>query len=432
MAAAYEAAIEHLRRRGDVVGAGVMLREYGAFLKTVGSTERAERVTDEAVELLEPLGPSRELAAAYSSRAGNHMMAGRFAEWVRWTQALLDLADRLDLPEYRMRALQYRGIHRVMSGDLEGRGDLEEALRIGLELGLGTETAVAYINLADWVSSLDGTAASLVLTEEGIRFAERRGLGSNGMWLRAESTWRLFDLGRWDDVIEVSAEIRRWHADRGLTQPVVIAGTQEAAVRLYRGELDEAAEQMDELLPAAREIEDVQTYRPALATAGLIAVRRGRPEAAAALLEELEHDIDSGTYDRVYRMLDGTLLARALGDVARAARIARVHADFVPAYPVGQAILLASQAEVSEAKGEHAAALAAFDSVAEAWDALGHVFHRALALFGAARCLVALGRAPDAVPRALAAKAVFDSLGAGWLAAEAATIVAEASGPDAG
>ena len=236
-----------------------MLRDYGAFLKTVGATEHSERVTDEAVELLEPLGPSRELAAAYSSRAGNHMMAEQFTEWVRWTQVALDLANQLDLPEYRMRALQYRGIHRVMSGDLKGRGDLEEALRIGLELGLGTETAVAYVSLADWVSSLDGTAASLALTEEGIRFAERRGLGSNGMWLRAESTWRLFDLGRWDEVIERSAQIRRWHGDRGRAQPVVIAGTQEAAVRMYRGELDDAAQQMDELLPAAREIKDVQT-----------------------------------------------------------------------------------------------------------------------------------------------------------------------------
>jgi tetratricopeptide (TPR) repeat protein len=360
------------------------------------------------------------------------MMAGRFTEWVTWTQTALDLADRLDLPEYRMRALQYRGIHRVISGDLEGRSDLEESLRIGLELGLGTETAIAYINLADWVSSLDGTAASLVLTEEGIRFAARRGLGSNGMWLRAESTWRLFDLGRWDDVIERSAEIRRWHGDRGRAQPVVIAGTQEAAVRLYRGELDGAAEQMDELLPAAREIKDVQTYRPALATAGLIALRQGRLEEAAALLDELEVDLDSGTYDRVYGMLEGTRLARALGDVDRAERIARVSAEFVPAYPVGQATMLASQAEVSEAKGEHAEALAAFDSVAEAWDGLGHVFQRALALFGAARCLIALGRAPDALSRALAAKAVFDSLEAGWLAAEAATFVADASRPDFG
>ena len=430
--AAYETAIVHMRRQGDTVRAATTLREYGAFLKTVGATERAESVSDEAVELLEPLGPSLELTAAYATRAGNHMLAGRFAEWVRWTQATLDLADRLDLPEFRMRALQYRGIHRVISGDLEGRGDLEEALRIGLELGLGTETAVAYINLADWVSSLDGTVASLALTEEGIRFAERRGLGSNGMWLRAESTWRLFDLGRWDDVIARSGEIRRWYGDRGRAQPVVMAGTQEAAVHLHRGELDEAARLMDELLPAARESRDVQTYRPALAIAGLIAQRHGRPADAAAVLDELERDLDSTTHSRVYGMLDGTLLARALGDVASAERIARVNADSTPAYPVGEAILLASQAEVSEAKGEHAEALDAFDRIAGAWDPLGHVFHRAIALLGAARCLIALGRAPDAMPRALAAEAIFDSLGAGWLAAQATTIVAEASRPDPG
>ncbi len=360
------------------------------------------------------------------------MMAGRFAEWVRWTQAALDLADRLDLPEYRMRALQYRGIHRVMSGDLEGRGDLEEALRLGLELGLGTETAIAYVNLADWVAYLDGTAASLAVTEEGIHFAERRGLGANGMWLRAESTWRLFDLGRWDDVIEVSTLIRRWHGDRGRAQPVVIAGTQEAAVRLYRGELDAAAAQMDDLLPAAREIRDVQAYRPALATAGLIAVRRGRLQEAKALLAELEHDLDAGTYDRAYGMLEGTRLARALGDVDRAGRIAHMSPDFVPAYPFGRATMLASRAEVSEAEGRHGEALAAFDSAAEAWAALGHVFHRALALLGAARCLVALGRAPDAVSRAQAARAVFNSLGAAWLATEAAALLTEASGTDSG
>ena len=432
LAAAYEEAIDHLRRRGDVVGAGAMLREYGTFLKTAGSTERSERAIDEAVELLEPLGPSRELAAAYSSRAGGHMMAGHFAEWVRWTQATLDLADQLALPEYRMRALQYRGIHRVMSGDLEGRVDLEEALRLGLELGLGSETASAYVNLADWVAYLDGTAASLAVTEAGIRFAERRGLGANGMWLRSESTWRLFDSGRWDDVIEVSAEIRRWHGDRGRAQPVVIAGTQEAAVRLYRGELDAASEQLDHLLPAAREIGDVQAYRPALATAGLIAARRGRPDEARALLEELEHDLEAGTYDRAYGMLDGTRLARALGDVGCAGRIARMSADFVPAYPFGRAAMLASRAEVSEAEGRSAEALAAFESVAEAWGGLGHVFHRALALLGAARCLVALGRAPDAVPRARAAHAVLETLGATWLAAEATALVTEASGTDAG
>ena len=135
--AAYEAAIEHLKARGETVGAGAMLREYGSFLKGVGVTEQAIRLNDEAVAMLEPLGPSRELTGAYCTRAGDNMMLGRFDEWGRWTEATLELADRLDLPEYRMRALQFRGIHRIISGDPAGRGDLEESLRLGFELGLG-------------------------------------------------------------------------------------------------------------------------------------------------------------------------------------------------------------------------------------------------------------------------------------------------------
>src|SRR5439155_18287924 len=186
----------------------------------------------------------------------------------------------------------------------------------------------------DWVSSLDGAAAGLAIYEQGMAFAERRGLGGNRMWMLAESTWRLFDLGRWDEVESAADQIRRWFGPRCRGQQVVMAGTQEARLRAYRGELDRAAELMEELLPAARESKDVQTYRPALTTRALIAAQSGRPEQAAALLEELERDLEGGGYNRAYGMLEGTLVAKALGDVALAARIARVEEPFVPAYPL--------------------------------------------------------------------------------------------------
>jgi tetratricopeptide (TPR) repeat protein len=427
MEVAYETAIEHLRARGDVVAAAEMLTKYGSFLKGVGSTERAERITDEAIELLEPLGPRPQLARAYSARAGNDMLAGRYAEWKRWTDATLELADRLGLPEYRMRALQYRGIYRVMAGDVEGRADLEEALRLGSELGLGNETSVAFDNLADWVSSLDGAAAGLAIYEEGMAFAERRGLGGNRMWMLAETTWRLFDLGRWDGVTAAADEIRRWFRTRGRGLPVVMAGTQEARVRAYRGELGRAAELMEELLPAAREGGDIQAYRPALTTAALIAVERGQPQIAAALLDELENDLEGGGYNRAYGMLEGTLVARALGDADRAERIARVEEPFAPGYPLGKALVLASQAEVAEAQGRYADALEAFDRADEVWDGLGHVFHRGLALLGAARCLAALKRPGEASEPAATAERVFLSLGALSMAGEAGTLVRDAS-----
>ena len=129
-------------------------------------------------------------------------------------------------------------------------------------------------------------------------------------------------------------------------------------------------------------------------------------------------------HDRVYGMLEGTLVARALGDQARAARISGVQAGFVPGYPTGKAGALASSAEVLEGgAGAMPRRWPRSIGAIEMWAALGDVFHRALAEFGAARCLVALGRVTEAVPRAREAGRVFDGLGAAWLAADASALV---------
>jgi class 3 adenylate cyclase len=422
---AYEAAIGQLRAQGDLVRAGDMLREYGAAVRAAGFTEQAERINDEAIELLEPVGPSRELVAAYSARAGGHMLAGRYSGWKTWTQTTLDLAERLGLDDYRMRALQYRGSYRIMAGDLDGRADLDEALRLGLQLGLGRETAIAFTNLADGVSSIDGPGAGLALYQEGMAFAERRGIGGARMWQLAETTWRLFDLGRWDEILEAAEEIRRWFGGQSHWMQVVMAGTQEARVRGYRGEFARAAELMEELLPAARQGGDIQTYYPALTTAALIAQQTGRRDRAAELLDELQEDLSGAGYVRAYGILDGVLVARALEDPDRAERIASVEEPFVPGYPVGKALIEASQAEVAEMRGRYEDALAGFERAESSWTALDHVFHRGVALLGEARCLAALQRSAEASEPAREAQQIFLSLGACALAAEAEALVLE-------
>jgi class 3 adenylate cyclase/tetratricopeptide (TPR) repeat protein len=427
LADAYEAAIAHLRAQGDIVRAGDMLREYGANRGTAGSTEQADRINDEAIELLEPAGPSRELVAAYSARAGGHLHAGRYWELKTWTETTLELAERLGLDEYRMRALQYRGIYRTMAGDLDGRADLDEALRLGLHLGLGRETAIAFTNLADSVSDIDGPGAGLTLYQEGMAFAERRGIGGALMWQRAETTWRLFDLGRWDEILEAAEEIRRWFGGQSRWTQVSIAGTQEARVRAYRGELARAAELMEELLPAARWGGDFQAYRPALATAALIAFQSGRRDQAVELLDELHESLSGAGYGRAVGTLDGVLVARALGDADRAERFASVEEPFVPGYPVGKALIEASQAEVAEERGRYDDALAKFEHVESSWTTLNHVFHRGLALLGEARCLAALQRSGEASVPAREAQQIFLSLGARALAADAEALVPDAT-----
>jgi class 3 adenylate cyclase/tetratricopeptide (TPR) repeat protein len=415
MIAAYRAAIDDFRQRDDPLHAGAMLVDLSRFTKAVGDTEQADRTSQEALALLEPLGPTRELAFSYANHAGNRMLVADREAWGHYTDAALELAERLDLPEVTVRGLQYRGIFRILGGDLEGRADLEEALRMGLELGLGNTTAVAFTNLADWIAELEGPEPSLAKYEEGIRFAERRGLQNISTWMRGEMTWRMFDLGRWDDVLRTADEIARWYGGRTPGQPLLFARTMEARVRMYRGEFERSGRMIEEVLPVARESGDVQAYRPALTVAAMHAVLTGRSDDARGLLDEFDAEPSGEGTARTFGMLEATMAARMLGDAERARMLAAIEPAAVPKFPLGVATVIASDAEAREAAGEHETALPRYEDAAERWRQTGHVFGQALALSGMAGCLDALGRAPEANSRSVEAAVIFERLGASAL-----------------
>ena len=67
------------------------------------------------------------------------------------------------------------------------------------------------------------------------------------------------------------------------------------------------------------------------------------------------------------------------------------------------------------------AALSLFLEAAQNWESFPFPFERGHALFGAGRCLIALGRALEATPHLEKARAIFGSLGALPLVAEVDT-----------
>jgi class 3 adenylate cyclase/tetratricopeptide (TPR) repeat protein len=425
VATAYEIAIDRLKADGDLRAAGELLTRFSRFLRLAGQTERSDLLADEAVTLLDRFGRTDELASAYVNRAGNAMMGGRFDEWREWTDRSLQIGEELHLPRIRQRALQYRGIIKVAVGD-DGLPDLQEALRLGLEMGLGDATATAYSNLGDWTSRVRGAELGLAIYREGIDFGDHRGLHANAAWSMAESTWPLFDLARWDEVLTTANDVRRRFEGRGKPQQVVIASTQAAHVRVWRGELEEAESLVDEALPAARVIHDVQVYRPALTAAARLEAFQRRATVAFELLEELAADLARGErLTRGYGVLDGVLIALRLGNVELAERLAG--AGLPPAYPQGRLKDRTSQALVLEAKGQHEEAVVLFEEAAEGWQRLGHVFDAAIAQLGSARCLAALGRDVDASERARQAGRTFDTVRAVTLSAEAASLIDRAS-----
>src|SRR5205807_3584113 len=131
---ARQEAYELFLRHGDELGAGEALvgLSWNAWLS--GASAEAERMLEEATELLERHPPGRELSMAYRRRAGQDMIRGRAAAAVVSSQKALALAEELDLRDHVAGVLQFRGVARCDLGDVEaGLADLREGLRLSLE-----------------------------------------------------------------------------------------------------------------------------------------------------------------------------------------------------------------------------------------------------------------------------------------------------------
>ena len=115
--------------------------------------------------------------------------------------------------------------------------------------------------------------------------------------------------------------------------------------------------------------------------------------------------------------------AQAAGDCALAEKLA---GSIAPLQPMSRHALAAAQALVTEARGEWEAASTGFADAALRWRDFGMPYEEAQALLGQGRCLVALGRAPEAAAPLAAARAIFARLGARPALAETEAVLAQA------
>jgi DNA-binding CsgD family transcriptional regulator/tetratricopeptide (TPR) repeat protein len=104
----------------------VSARLSTAIADPADARTKAER----ALEVLEPLGPSRELALCYATLGSQDALHARFRSAIDRCDAAIDLADSLALPDLRAWALCYRGISRIPLGDEGGFADMRAAVEI--------------------------------------------------------------------------------------------------------------------------------------------------------------------------------------------------------------------------------------------------------------------------------------------------------------
>jgi hypothetical protein len=188
-----------------------------------------------------------------------------------------------------------------------------------------------------------------------------------------------------------------------------------SAVRLFRtlvlverGRAGEAARLLEWLEKKAL---DESTAKAGICIAAAAArMAMGDPVRAVDHLSRSEAALrERGGYWFAWLLPHAVRLALAAGDRVLAERLA---GSLLPLQPISRYAVVAAEGLVTEARGDLEAAAAGFADAASRWHDFAAVYEEAHALLGQGRCLVALGRAPEAAVPLASARVIFARLGA--------------------
>ena len=127
---------------------------------------------------------------------------------------------------------------------LQGRKDRYGRIRVWGTLGwaIGAPLTGWLVGQAGLRWAFEGPVAGLETYREGIAFAARRGLDGPAIWSTGETTWCLYDLGRWDDVLARADEVLAESQSRSWSQVARFSESQRAKVLFRRGKLEDVNE----------------------------------------------------------------------------------------------------------------------------------------------------------------------------------------------
>lgn len=405
----FEDALAVYRRLDDPYAIGSTLVRIGSQLGGLGESDRAREALIEAVKVLEPMPPGRELASAYAYRAEEEMFGGRVREALELSDRALDI--RRDHPDDDLviMALHIRGDARCSLGDAAGGlKDLREALALAEGNAKPHDIVTSLAYLAEWDWAEDGPRVAIRHYDRAIEISERRSIHSQGVRSKFGRASANFELGEWDRSLEDCDDLLS--IGRGLLDEAVFIGPTvlRSRILLLRGRRDEVAAP-DELLEVARSLEELNELVMTLILAAGVAVEDGDRDAAARLLFEFRDATrDVASYYRESHMAQIVRLCVSCGELGLAEELVASAAGLLRR---DRRSIIAARAVVAEASGDQEAAERLHAEAAASWRTYEWPFEEAMSLLGRARCLALLGRAAEAEPIERRATEIFAGLG---------------------
>jgi class 3 adenylate cyclase/tetratricopeptide (TPR) repeat protein len=278
---ALEAARDALLAVGDTDRAS----ETEAYLARVCWDRGQHDLVDEHLARAEALAvdsvsPAAARVLAFSARI--RQIAGRQGAGRRDAEAALAMATELGLDELCAHALTTIGMAKSDAGDRSGIADMEHALEIAVAADSPIASTIVN-NLAVYATFAGDFRRTDELYAEALRLAERYGDASNVRFIRGNSIWLDFMLGRWDralssaDAFIAECEAGSPHVQEGQVREV------RAALSIARGDGDGALRHQLHAFELADSQHDPFARVGSLAGTAVIYAELGQSDAARSL-----------------------------------------------------------------------------------------------------------------------------------------------------
>lgn len=275
-------AIEEYREAGNRLGEGDALRIRSDVGWCPGYIAECTRDAREAIELLETVPPSSELAHAYANLGGLYKDAEDREEAEAWARRAIGLGQEVGADDVVIRAKTDLGAMELLAGSPNGVDMLESALAEAVEKGLVDQAGRIYINLIRPGATVRDYAILERHRTDALAWCSDHGLELYRLYLLAYQGRVALDTGRWDDAVDSADAVLR--VPRCSTSPRILTLVVLALVRARRGDPG-VHDLLDEAWSLAEPTGELPRIGPVAVAQAEVAWLEGRPEAVAGVTD---------------------------------------------------------------------------------------------------------------------------------------------------
>jgi DNA-binding CsgD family transcriptional regulator len=192
---------------GDRLKESSDLESLAETLSLLGYQEECERSSRAAIEVLEGLPPSPELAQAFRMQCWIRMMHRDYAETIAWGEKAIALAERFGDVETLARTCNYTGCAMLITDYERGLAFMERSLKIAQEGNLPFAVAGTLNNLAWMMMELYRFEDAERYLTEGIPYAADHDDDYHLLEMLTWQAWTRFSLGHWAEATEIASNV---------------------------------------------------------------------------------------------------------------------------------------------------------------------------------------------------------------------------------